>query len=106
MKIKYFVDYPNKVVARGTTEKGNVFVGIARCHPQDKFDISLGKKFARLRAQQKQLKAMEKRVDRQIGFLSEELDIIMVQLNQKQKRMSKIRQQQQKISKELEESNS
>ena len=60
-----------------------------------------------MRAQQKQLKAMEKRVDRQIGFLSEELDAIMIQAKPKTKKeCQKLGNNSKKISKELEESNS
>ena len=97
MKIKYKVDYPNKTVyASGRTINGLVYESKAKCSPNDTFDVSIGKKIARLRIELKQIqnikyvanKKMEQTLDileqqnNRVGKLNKRLAEVLQNLSQ------------------------
>ncbi len=103
MKFKYYVEYPYSVKAVGRTKYGYDFIGVAKCHPNDDFDINKGKKIARLRATERQLKKIIEITDIQTEPLAAELDKILNQLNKMQKRIYKTKCKKQEIEKEIKE---
>lgn len=68
-----FIEAGNKVICISTYAK-KVVKGIAKCAPNDKFDIEIGKKLAQLRCDEKIAK---KREYRALDKLLEAEDILM-----------------------------
>lgn len=73
MKTKY-VEKDNTVSCFLHDQFSNqVFVGVAKCHPADTFDLETGKKIAFIRAKEKELNASIKRSSRIIKNCTEQL---------------------------------
>lgn len=60
-KYKFYVSH-NKVIAI-TTYAGRTVRGVAKCHPEDMFDLEVGKKIAAARCAKKVAKKRLKRAD-------------------------------------------
>ena len=54
--------YTHDVTVYGTEDIPDVFVGIARCAPEDEFDVEFGKKLALTRAKEKRGKAINEAI--------------------------------------------
>lgn len=65
------------------------FVGIARCHPDDVFDPSLGKVIAYSRAQKNMYKSFFKRANTYVQLLDDSLDRIVGTFNNMGENISK-----------------
>ena len=65
------------------------FVGIARCHPDDVFDPSLGKIIAYSRAQKNMYKSFFKRANTYVQLLDDSLDRIVGTFNNMGENVSK-----------------
>lgn len=96
MEFKYTIEYPTKVTAIGKTINGLYFTGIARCAPDDKFDVKKGKKIARLKAEIKQLANIRK-------CANTNMEASLNLLDQQSRRVEKIKAQELKKIHELEE---
>lgn len=68
-----FIESGNKIICISTYAK-KVVKGIAKCSPNDKFDIEIGKKLAQLRCDEK---IANKRANRALGKYFEAADILM-----------------------------
>lgn len=95
MKFEYIIEYPNRVIAIGTTINGLTFRGVAICSKEDIFNVKVGKQIARLRAEEKQLNNIKKNIDAEIDALLDALD-------KRNRRMEKLNKQLFKIETELE----
>lgn len=97
MKYDYKVDYENKKIrAVGWTKNGLSFDGTAKCHPDDKFDAKIGKQIARNRAEIKQLKWLNRKIN-------EYIDIEYLKIMKATKRQDDINKKIEKKKEELEE---
>ena len=64
-----FIEAPNKVICISTYAK-KIVKGVAKCSPNDKFDIEIGKKLSQLRCDEK---VAEKRMKRAFNKYEEAL---------------------------------
>lgn len=64
-----FIEVPNKVICISTYAK-KIVRGVAKCSPNDKFDIEIGKKLSQLRCDKK---VAEKRMNRAYNKYEEAL---------------------------------
>ncbi len=94
MKFTYNVNYPErKITAIGITTNGLVYTGVAKCAPEDAFNVRKGKKLARLRAQRKQLRAIQKVRDEEIEWMLKDLDRAMGKAARLTEQINKIEDQ-------------
>ena len=78
MKFTYNVNYPGrKITAIGITANGLVYTGVAKCSPEDTFNVKIGKELARLRACQKQVRFIAKKKEDSIAETLKKLDGLM-----------------------------
>ncbi len=94
MKFTYNVNYPGrKITAVGITANGLVYIGVAKCAPEDTFNVRKGRRLARLRAQHKQLKAIQKTRDEEIQWILKDLDRAMSKAARVSEQIDKIEDQ-------------
>jgi len=73
--LKYYPDYNLSDLVRHMQDY-NYYVGVAKCAPEDDFDIEYGKKLALTRAKIKRSKAMNREVIRVINKLKKSTELL------------------------------